>query len=176
MNLSDFQKKVAGWLASNFGHSSCTDLHAQRALFFGAAATLVRSVGMNRETAHALVDVAYDRPASEAPVQEFDTALVSFAALAGGLELDLDTVSVDIFHSLDCQLDSRVLSKVSPLHPDVLASAYAERMAKLQAAEDFVKKRGLCYLKGEWVPSLKPVSDNESNNSDKHEPPIHIPV
>ena len=86
--MSAFQDGVQDWLQYCFGATIAADITERCDRALEEQLELGQSVGHARESAHALVDYVYDRPAGE-PEQELGGVMVTLAALAQAIGLDM---------------------------------------------------------------------------------------
>ncbi len=113
--MRNVQKFVLPWLYSIFGVTAYNRAY-RAARFLEEAIELCQSVGLDRESAAALVDYVYDREIGE-PRQELGGVMLTTLALAENLGLDAEeALQVEFARALafDDEKRAKMRDKVRP--------------------------------------------------------------
>ncbi len=90
--MSDFQSRMDPWLLDCFGPALARDPHERNLRFAEEALELLQSLSLSRESAHAMVDLVWSRPAGD-PAQEVGGAVMTLAALCQAHGLPMQTLA-----------------------------------------------------------------------------------
>lgn len=87
--MTDYQKRIDGWMQVCFGQTIAADRVERNHRFVEEAIELAQACGATAEECHQLVDYVFSRPVGE-KWQEVGGAMVTLAALCNAQGLDME--------------------------------------------------------------------------------------
>lgn len=115
---ADFQNKVQAWVFNCLGMQSAFSPFERNARFLEEACETVQANGLDRASAHRIVDYVFDRPVGELP-QEIAGSIITLLALATSRNIDVATEAWQELRRIDTHemiLKIRDRQKNKPRH------------------------------------------------------------